>query len=34
MGRIVGIRFEFEGSGQVQHYKLETPGGAVYEEQF
>lgn len=34
MGRIVGIRFEFEGPGQVKNYKLETPGGAVYEEQF
>jgi hypothetical protein len=34
MGRIVGIRFEFEGPGQVKNYKLETPGGAVYEEKF
>jgi len=34
MGRIVGIRFEFEGPGEVKQYKLETPGGAVYEEKF
>ncbi|UOE46652.1 hypothetical protein MTO98_19805 [Mucilaginibacter sp. SMC90] len=34
MGRIVGIRFEFEGPGEVKQYKLETPGGSVYEEQF
>ena len=34
MGRIVGIRFEFEGPGEVKNYKLETPGGAVYEEKF
>jgi hypothetical protein len=34
MGRIVGIRFEFEGPGQIKNYKLETPGGAIYEEQF
>ncbi|QEM09596.1 hypothetical protein [Mucilaginibacter rubeus] len=34
MGRIVGIRFEFEGPGEVKQYKLETPGGAVYAEQF
>ncbi len=34
IGRIVGIRFEFEGPGEVKHYKLETPGAKVYEEQF
>jgi hypothetical protein len=34
MGRIVGIRFEFEGPGEVKNYKLETPGGVVYEEKF
>jgi hypothetical protein len=34
MGRIVGIRFEFEGPGQVKNYKLETPGSSVYQEQF
>jgi hypothetical protein len=34
MGRIVGIRFEFEGPGEVKNYKLETPGGGVYEEKF
>lgn len=34
IGRIVGIRFEFEGSGQVKHVKLETPGVPVYEENF
>jgi hypothetical protein len=34
IGRIVGLRFEFEGPGQVKHYKLETPGSKVYEESF
>jgi hypothetical protein len=34
IGRIVGLRFEFEGPGQVKHYKLETPGSKVYEENF
>lgn len=34
IGRVVGIRFEFEGSGQVKHYKLETPGAQAYEEKF
>lgn len=34
IGRIVGLRFEFEGPGQVKHYKLETPGSTVYEENF
>jgi hypothetical protein len=31
---IVGIRYEFEGSGQVKDYKLETPGGKSYGEEF
>jgi len=34
IGRVVGIRFEFEGPGQVKHYKLETPGAQAYEEKF
>ncbi|WP_184549678.1 hypothetical protein [Mucilaginibacter sp. FT3.2] len=34
IGRIIGIRFEFEGPGQVRHYKLETPGATAYEENF
>ncbi|GAA3958485.1 hypothetical protein [Mucilaginibacter dorajii] len=34
MGHIIGIRFEFEGPGEVKHYKLETPGATVYEESF
>lgn len=34
MNHIVGIRFEFEGPGEVKNYKLETPGGAVFEEKF
>jgi hypothetical protein len=34
IGRIVGIRFEFEGPGQVKQFKLETPGAPAYEERF
>lgn len=34
LGRIVGIRFEFEGSGEVKDVKLETPGAPVFEEHF
>lgn len=34
MGHIIGIHFEFEGPGEVKHYKLETPGKTKYEEAF
>ncbi len=34
IGRIVGVRFEFEGSGQVKQVRLETPGSPAYEELF
>jgi len=34
LGRIVGIRIEFEGAGEVKSVKLETPGQTPYEEHF
>jgi hypothetical protein len=34
LGKIEGIRFEFEGSGQVKNVKLSTPGGGIYDEKF
>ena len=34
LGKIEGIRFEFEGAGQVKHVKLSTPGAGVYEDTF
>jgi len=34
LGKIEGLRFEFEGSGQVKQVKLSTPGGGVYEDKF
>ncbi|RYE27026.1 MAG: hypothetical protein EOP45_02530 [Sphingobacteriaceae bacterium] len=34
IGRVVGIRFEFEGSGQVKQVKLESPGSPAYEDRF
>jgi len=34
LGKIEGIRFEFEGSGQVKNVKLSTPGASVYEDRF
>jgi len=34
LGKIEGIRFEFEGAGEVKYVKLSTPGAGVYEEQF
>jgi hypothetical protein len=34
LGRIVGIRIEFEGAGEVKSIKLETPGKPPYEEKF
>ena len=34
LGKIEGIRFEFEGAGQVKYVKLLTPGAGVYEDHF
>lgn len=34
LGKIEGIRFEFEGAGQVKNVKLSTPGAGVYEDRF
>jgi len=31
---VVGLRFEFEGTGLVKNIKLSSPGGGVYEEEF
>ncbi len=34
LGGIAGIRFEFEGAGQVKDVSLSTPGGGKYSEKF
>ncbi|SHF43106.1 hypothetical protein [Pedobacter caeni] len=34
LGRIVGLRLEFEGSGQVKDLKLESPGTKPFDEHF
>jgi len=34
LGKIEGIRFEFEGAGEIRHVKLSTPNAGVYEDQF
>jgi len=34
LGKIEGIRFEFEGAGEIKHVKLSTPNAGVYEDQF
>jgi hypothetical protein len=34
LGKIQGIRFEFEGAGQVKYVKLATTGAGVYEDHF
>ncbi len=34
LGKIEGIRFEFEGAGEIKNVKLSTPGGGVYNDRF
>ena len=34
LGKIEGIRFEFEGSGEIKSVKLSTPGAGVYNDKF
>jgi hypothetical protein len=34
LGKIEGIRFEFEGAGQVKYVKLSTPTAGIYEDRF
>ena len=34
LGKIEGIRFEFEGAGEIKSVKLSTPGGGVYDDKF
>jgi hypothetical protein len=34
LGKIEGIRFEFEGAGEIKNVKLSTPGAGVYDDRF
>jgi len=34
LGKIEGIRFEFEGAGEIKNVKLSTPGAGVYDDKF
>jgi hypothetical protein len=34
LGKIEGVRFEFEGAGEIKDVKLSTPGGGVYDDAF
>jgi hypothetical protein len=34
LGKIEGIRFEFEGAAQIKMVKLSTPGAGVFEDRF
>ncbi len=34
LGKIEGIRFEFEGAGEIKSVKLSTPGAGVYDDKF